>query len=130
MLTTRSNVLRSYRELLTVLQRLPKSSYASEVQRAKHEIRQHRSETDAVKVSDLHKRLVARISFLRMTTIRRPGEAQKQGSGVFVLRDGALVQTEAEKQSRCVSQVAQIPLVKQQVIMPLLQSCKGGHEHA
>lgn len=105
MLTMGSNVLRNYRELLTLLKRLPESSYVSESQRAKQEILQHRNEADVLKVSDLHKRLVAKISFLRMTTTRRPGESQRHKSGIFVLREGALVESEAEQQSRCIVQL-------------------------
>ena len=96
----RSNILRTYRELLTLLKRLPESTYIEEYQRVKSEIVQHRHETDALKVTDLHKQLIAKVSFLRMTTTRRPGEPQRQGSGTFVLRGGALVESETEQQSR------------------------------
>ena len=96
----RSNILRSYRELLTLLKRLPESTFVEEYQQAKNEIAQHRYETDALKVSELHKQLIAKISFLRMTTTRRPGEPQRQGSGTFVLRGGALVESGSEQQSR------------------------------
>ena len=96
----RSNILRSYRELLTLLKRLPESTFVKEYQQAKNEIEQHRYETDALKVSELHKQLIAKISFLRMTTTRRPGEPQRQGSGTFVLRGGALVESGSEQQSR------------------------------
>ena len=97
----RSNILRSYRELLTLLKRLPETTYANEYSQVRRGILQYRDETDALKVTDLHKQLIAKISFLRMTTTRRPGEVQRQGSGTFVLRDGVLVETESEQQSRC-----------------------------
>lgn len=95
-----SHILRSYRELLTLLKRLPATAERSEHSRAKREILRHRHEQDVIKISDLHKQLVAKVSFLRMTTTRRPGEVQRQASGTFVLRDGALVASEAETQSR------------------------------
>lgn len=98
----RGNILRSYRELLTLLQRLPRDSQLSAVKEAKAKIRAHREETDSVKVTDLHKQLVAKLSFLRMTTNRRPGERHRPNSGTFVLREGELVESDSERELRCV----------------------------
>ena len=99
------NVLRSYRELLSLLQRLPKDTQASAIKEAKAKILAHRGESDSIKTSDLHKQLVAKISFLRMTTVRRAGERHRPTSGTFVLREGDLVESASEREQRCGSLV-------------------------
>lgn len=96
----RVNILRSYRELLTLLQRLPRDARESASKEAKAKIRAHREETDSLKVTDLHKQLVAKLSFLRMTTNRRPGERSQSTSGTFVLREGELVESACEREHR------------------------------
>lgn len=98
----RGNILRSYREFLTLLQRLPKNAYLSARQEAKAKILTHRNETDSLKITNLHKELVAKISFLRMTTNRRPGERHRSSSGTFVLREGELVESASDRESRCI----------------------------
>ena len=95
------NILRSYRELLSLVQRLPKEKQASAIQEAKAKILAHQGESDSLKISDLHKQLVAKISFLRMTTSRRPGERSRPSSGTFVLREGDLVESASEREQRC-----------------------------
>ena len=97
----RSYILRSYRELLTLLKRLPSESQAAARTEAKCKILAQRNETNAMKISDLHKQLIAKISFLRMTTIRRQGEKLRSASGTFVLRDGELVESDVVGESRC-----------------------------
>lgn len=96
----RGNILRSYREFLTLLQRLPRNAQLSARQEAKAKISTHRNETDSLKITDLHKELVAKISFLRMTTNRRPGERHRPSSGTFVLREGELVESASDRESR------------------------------
>ena len=96
----RQNILRSYRELLTLLQRLPKDAHVSAAEEAKGKILAHRHESDSLKITDLHKQLVAKISFLRMTTVRRAGEKHQPASGTFVLREGDLVETASEREQR------------------------------
>ena len=93
-------VLRSYRELLTLIKRLAPPAKAEALQNARSSMRQHAAEQDAAKASDLHKELVAKIGFLRMTTPRRVGEPSHSGAGTFVLRKGELVQADAERTSR------------------------------
>lgn len=96
----RGNILRSYRELLTLLKRLPNDAQSAAGKEAKNEILAHRHETDSLKITDLHKQLIAKISFLRMTTTRRPGERSRQASGTFILREGDLVETESASEQR------------------------------
>lgn len=57
-------------------------------------MRLHVKETDTAQQLDLFKDLVAKISFLRMVTPRKPGETSTLGTGNFVLRNGELVQGE------------------------------------
>ena len=96
----RGNILRSYRELLTLLRRLPTDAQLSASREAKAKIRAHREETDSLKITDLHKQLVAKLSFLRMTTNRRQGERHQSSSGTFVLREGELVESASEREHR------------------------------
>ena len=96
----RGDILRSYRELLTLLKRLPVDKQASAVNEAKSTVLKHSTESDSLKITDLHKQLIAKISFLRMTTTRRPGEKLHRGSGTFILRDGDLVATASHRESR------------------------------
>ncbi len=96
----RGNILRSYRELLTLLKRLPNDAQSAAGKEAKNEILAHKHETDSLKITDLHKQLIAKISFLRMTTTRRPGERSIQASGIFILRGGDLVEAESSSEQR------------------------------
>lgn len=93
-------VLRSFRELLSVSKRLAPDKQQQTVEEVKSAIRKHRAEADEAKVLDLHKQLVSRISFLRMTTPRQPGEPSRIGAGVYVLRDGELVSEQAARSKR------------------------------
>ena len=97
----RGNILRSYRELLTLLRRLSNDAQSAAGKEAKTKILAHKDEIDSLKISDLHKKLIAKISFLRMTTTRRPGEKSRQASGTFILRKGDLVATETAFENRC-----------------------------
>ncbi len=96
----RGNILRSYRELLTLLKRLPNDAQSVAGKEAKNEILAHQHETDSLKTTDLHKQLIAKVSFLRMTTTRRPGERSMQASGTFILRGGDLVDAESASEQR------------------------------
>jgi hypothetical protein len=64
----RANVLRAYRELIDLIKRLPRKRQAASLQEARTSMRANMNETDPVKVSDMLKELVARVSFLRMAT--------------------------------------------------------------
>ncbi|KAL0023067.1 hypothetical protein WJX79_008067 [Trebouxia sp. C0005] len=98
----RGNISRSYRELLTLLKRLPNDAQSAAGKEAKHKILANRHETDSLKITDLHKQLIAKISFLRMTTTRRPGERARQASGTFVLRGADLVEAESAPEQRAI----------------------------
>lgn len=114
-----ANVLRAYRELLSLLRRLPREQREAARLEARTAIQSHAREASESARSDQLKLLWARISFLRVvrmkrtvicdclcsfttshavirhqTLPRRPGD-RARGSGTFVLRGGQLVEEEA-----------------------------------
>ncbi len=64
----RANVLRAYRELIDLAKRLPSGQRDASIQEAQKVMRANRDENDPVKQNDMLKELVAKVSFLRMTT--------------------------------------------------------------
>eukprot|EP00803_Ostreobium_quekettii_P001059 evm.model.scf_2300.2 EVM.evm.TU.scf_2300.2 scf_2300:10002-12780(+) len=90
-----ANVLRCYRELLTLIKRLPAGQSQAALREARQTVRSHAGERDAIRSSELLKRMVSKISFLRMTTPRVAGDRGRV-SGVFVMRDGELVEGDGE----------------------------------
>ena len=68
LMAQRANVLRAYRELIDLAKRLPSAKRDVSVQEARNALRTNRNESDPVKQSDMLKELVAKVSFLRMTT--------------------------------------------------------------
>lgn len=88
----RTKVLSAYKELLTLIKRLPAERVPQALTEARQTIRQHVQETDLAKQTDLFKQLAAKISFLRTITPRKPGDVSSIGSGHFVFRDGELVE--------------------------------------
>jgi hypothetical protein len=100
----RQNVLRAYKELLTMIKRLPTDQKQKSWQEARSLVRQHAGEPDPVKQSDFLKEMVAKISFLRVITPRVPGEKSATGGGHWVMRNGKLVEGEgALAGQRCAS---------------------------
>lgn len=94
MTAQRLQVLSRYRELLKLLKRLPGDKSVTALQEARQTIRSRRDETNPQQALEYAKELAARISFLKITTPRRPGEPLEGGR--FVLQDGQLVKGEAE----------------------------------
>ena len=95
----RSNVLRQYRELLSLIGALPSEQQAKALTQARTTVKANSSESDPVKASDMLRDLVSQSSFLKTIT---PKYSARQGSsaGIFVLRDGQLVEGRAVKESR------------------------------
>lgn len=90
-------VLAAYRELLRLVRRLPGGQQQQAAwQEARQAMRQHQGEADAARRVDLFKQLAARVSFLRVVTPKAPSEASSIGAGSYVLREGKLVQAQAE----------------------------------
>lgn len=96
----RSNILRCYRELLSLINRLPPDKKQMALQEARSNMKANSGELDPMKASDMHKDLVARISFLKIATPRLPGDKSRIGAGTFVLRDGSLVQEDLKQAER------------------------------
>lgn len=91
-----AKVLAAYRELLGLVRRLPADQRNTAFAEARQAMRQHAGEADEARQQELFKQLAARISFLRVVTPRRPGEASSIGAGHYVMRDGKLVEGSGE----------------------------------
>lgn len=96
---TKADILRTYRELVYVVGRLPKGSRHKDLSEVKAKIRANRSAIDEAEVSDLHKQLVGKIGFLRLAHPRIAGD-RYAGAGTFVVRDGIVVEDHAHRESR------------------------------
>lgn len=90
--THKAKVLAAYKELLSLIRRLPDDRRISALDEARQTIRHHASENDLGKQTDLFKQLAAKITFLRTITPRKPGDVSSIGAGHFVLREGKLVE--------------------------------------
>jgi len=102
MLPTHAPGVRSaYRELLRLIAAQPSKDQAAQaLAEARATLRARAGVTDPQLAQHHHKELVARVSFLRITTPRQPGTPL--GGGKFVWREGELVEGEGEdKGSRC-----------------------------
>ena len=97
---TKTDILRSYRELLYVIKQLPKDSRANALIEAREKTRENKVVTDEAKAVELHKLLISKIGFIRLSQPRRAGDRYSK-AGTFVLRDGMLREQEAERESRC-----------------------------
>lgn len=125
----RANVLRSYRELIDLIKRLPTERREASLQEARAAVKANMNESDPLKASDMLKDLVARVSFLRMATPKtyrdrcvHPGRLAllsgcyhlskcnqqffavcrrtRHGAETYVLRDGQLVEGQGVVDSR------------------------------
>ena len=97
-MSTKTDILRSYRELVFLARRLPKEKQLQALTQAKLEIRANKDEPDQGKASDMHKKLVGKVGFLRMTLPKQ--RDRYTTSGTFVLRDGTLVEDTAYRENR------------------------------
>ena len=88
----RQKVLAAYKELLRLSARVAEGQRPAALAEARAALRRHRGEADPARQADLFKQLAARISFLRMTTPRVPGETSSIGAGHWVVRGGELVE--------------------------------------
>ncbi|KAK9865316.1 hypothetical protein WJX84_004707 [Apatococcus fuscideae] len=91
--------LRAARELVGLIKALPETQQDAALEKARATVRANRQEADPVKASDMLRDLVKQSSFLKTIT---PKYTARQGSsaGIFVLRDGELVEGRAIKESR------------------------------
>ena len=85
----RANVLRAYRELLSLAARLPAEQRAATLAEARAGVRANAAEADPGAASEQLKRLWARVGFLRMVRGMRAlccchGKNQRRGSSAVV----------------------------------------------
>ena len=92
-------MLRQYRELVGLIRSLPNREQADALQKARTTVRANSREADPVKASDMLRDLVKQSSFLKAVTPKHLGRSSGT-SGVFVLRDGQLVEGRAVKETR------------------------------
>ncbi len=86
----RAQILGLYRELLRLISRQPPERAAAAREEARSTLRARKAETNPEQLHLYHKELASRVSFLRITTPRTPGQALQGGR--YVLRDGELVE--------------------------------------
>jgi hypothetical protein len=84
-------VRRSYRELVRLINRLPRLERDAALVQAREEMIKHSSACDE-EVADLHRALVSKICFLRMKVPKQARDASAVGVGHFVVRDGRVVE--------------------------------------
>lgn len=96
---SRTDILRSYRELLYLIRRLPPEKRVSAATEARATLKRNKDEVDALKASDMHKELMGKIGYLRLSLPRQLGDRYAK-AGRFVLREGKLVEGEAERENR------------------------------
>ncbi|KAG2483066.1 hypothetical protein HYH03_018049 [Edaphochlamys debaryana] len=82
-------VLCRYRELLRLIGRLPGDQRSKALTEARTTLRARKSEANPEEQLKHLKELVSKIGYLRIITPRQPGDVK---SGVFVVRDGRLVE--------------------------------------
>lgn len=98
---TKADILRSYRELVYLIRRLPEGSNRAALTEARQEIYKNKDVQDETKLTELHKILTSKIGFLRLSQPRRAGDKYAK-AGKFVLRDGKLTEQAAQRELRFV----------------------------
>ena len=88
-------MLRSYRELVRLLYRLPSNERGNGLHQAREAMRDHTTATQE-EVADLHRALVSKICFMRMKVPKRHRDASAIGSGHYVVREGKVVSGKAD----------------------------------
>lgn len=83
-------ILRSYRELVRLLFRLPSIERVNALQQARQAMRENVT-ASVEEIADLHRVLVSKICFVRMKVPKRHRDASAIGSGHYVVRDGTVV---------------------------------------
>ena len=99
-MSQRTNVLRAYRECIALARIRPSAEQQSILQDVRSTIRQHK-DLSGGEASDQLKALVARVSYLRMTTPHhRLPSRSRLGHSHYVFRDGELVEGRAEADTK------------------------------
>lgn len=87
-------VLAAWRDFIELLRRLPAAEAAAKRAEAAAAVKANALVT-AAEADDHIKRLLAAIAGLRATTARRPGERRGKRGGVYVVREGRVVEGDA-----------------------------------
>lgn len=96
-LRQRGQVLKAYRDFVDVVRRSrPASERESKLEEVRATVRANVNETDESKQLDLLKQLVARVSYLRIITPKSGRGRHKREGGIFVVREGELVEGSGE----------------------------------
>jgi hypothetical protein len=95
----KSDLLRSYRELVYLIKRLPDTQRIAALAEAKIAVRTNKDVSNESEASELHKLLVSKIGFLRMTQPRHSKDRYAK-AGIFVVRDGELIEDSKKRESR------------------------------
>ena len=98
----KADILRSYRELIYVIKRLPYSARDSALLEARAKTRECKDVMDEGKATELHKLMISKIGFLRLAHPRRSGDKYSK-AGTFVYRDGKLTEDLAQREVRYAS---------------------------
>jgi len=96
---SRSDILRSYRELVYLIKRLPEQRRLAALAELKEKVRSNKDVTKESEASELQKVMVSKIGFLRMTQPRNSKD-RYASAGVYVVRNGELVKGTANRESR------------------------------
>lgn len=89
-MSSKSQVLCRYRELLRLISRLPSDQRTPSLLEAQQTIRSRRGESNPQAALQHYKELVSKIGFLRIITPKSSGHDLR--SGRYVMRDGELVE--------------------------------------
>ena len=96
---SKTDILRSYRELVYLIKRLPEQQQIAALAEAKATVRSNRTVSKESEASELQKIMVSKIGFLRMTQPRNSKDRYAK-AGVYVVRDGEVVEGRGRMESR------------------------------
>lgn len=99
-MSQRNNVLRAFRECIALARTRPATEQSTILNDVRSAIQQHKDASGS-EASDQLKALVARVSYLRMTTPHhRLPSRSRLGHSHYVFRDGELVEGKAEAETK------------------------------
>uniref|UniRef100_A0A061QMR8 Complex 1 LYR protein n=1 Tax=Tetraselmis sp. GSL018 TaxID=582737 RepID=A0A061QMR8_9CHLO len=102
-LLSTSAVLRDYREVLKLISYLPENQQREHREEIRQEIKSNKDVSDPGTALDRHRKLVAKLSYLRMITPRQAHKSTSSSAGTYVLRQGDLLEGAAESKGRRVA---------------------------
>lgn len=82
-----------------MINRLPQSARQNALSEARATTKSNKDVADEGKATELHKLMISKIGFLRLSHPRRSGDRYAK-AGNFVYRDGKLTEESAQRESR------------------------------